>query len=121
MAVADYRQARDWHAGRCAVCGRAGARLVDDHCHATGLLRGWLCSGCNGQEGKNPLSLYSAYRYRPPAVLLRWAIPYGDPRREGAQPLPWIVATYGERPREPRAAAEYLARVAMSALRRQTE
>ncbi|MGW2416893.1 endonuclease domain-containing protein [Streptomyces tubercidicus] len=106
-----YQQARDWHAGRCAACGTTRA-LVDDHCHATGLLRGWLCRACNRQEARDQLSLFSAYRSRPPTVLLQWAVPYGDLRREGAQPLPWVVATFGERPTDPRAAAGYLARFA---------
>ena len=30
----------------CAICGCEG-RLTLDHCHDTGRLRGWLCSGCN--------------------------------------------------------------------------
>ena len=33
-------------AGCCAICGRDD-RLVVDHSHETGELRGWLCVGCN--------------------------------------------------------------------------
>ena len=32
--------------GKCAVCGRSEA-LVVDHCHATGFVRGALCGLCN--------------------------------------------------------------------------
>lgn len=39
-----------WHRGRCAMCG-ARDRLVRDHCHQTGLVRGLLCAPCNASEG----------------------------------------------------------------------
>lgn len=31
----------------CEVCGNAHAKIVLDHCHETGLFRGWLCDPCN--------------------------------------------------------------------------
>ncbi|WP_436960832.1 endonuclease domain-containing protein [Streptomyces sp. SudanB182_2057] len=53
-----------WQADRCAVCGRTGHRLVLDHDHATGLVRGWLCVSCNTREGAafGPGSVFALYR-----------------------------------------------------------
>jgi hypothetical protein len=33
--------------GRCAICGETPERLVVDHCHASGMVRGLLCQSCN--------------------------------------------------------------------------
>lgn len=38
---------RDAHHGRCAICRREDRRLVVDHCHETGWIRGLLCDSCN--------------------------------------------------------------------------
>lgn len=38
----------------CELCGktnRAGKVLVNDHCHASGAFRGWLCTPCNAALG----------------------------------------------------------------------
>jgi hypothetical protein len=63
----------DWQAGRCAVCGRwADDRLVEDHDHQTGLVRGYLCRSCNTREGMNPTDEYRVwreYRQRNPATM----------------------------------------------------
>lgn len=39
-----------WQDGRCALCGKKG-RLVEDHCHESGNIRGLLCRSCNVGEG----------------------------------------------------------------------
>ncbi len=64
----------------CACCGREETRIVGrnnrsegkipmlhvDHCHATGLIRGLLCSSCNqalGLLGEDPDRIKSLLRY----------------------------------------------------------
>jgi len=46
------RAERELIAGRscpptCEVCGELNIRIVFDHCHASGLFRGWICDRCN--------------------------------------------------------------------------
>ncbi|MFD9076613.1 endonuclease domain-containing protein [Streptomyces lasiicapitis] len=76
---------RAWHDGRCAVCGYRDVRLVDDHDHDTGLIRGLLCRSCNGRE-PNDDGLFRKYRERPPAQILGIYLRYWDPFRGWAQP-----------------------------------
>jgi hypothetical protein len=68
-------------AGRCAICGENRRRLVCDHDHATGLVRGWLCVSCNTREGAavGPGTVFTAYRERPPTAILGLTIRYRDP------------------------------------------
>lgn len=51
----------------CECCGKADRRaLALDHCHETGVFRGWLCSRCNlglGQLGDTIDSLQRALDY----------------------------------------------------------
>lgn len=67
-----------WQAGACAVCSATRGRLVVDHCHATGLVRGLLCSSCNTAEGVGDARVFAAYRGRPPAVMLGLEEQYGS-------------------------------------------
>lgn len=71
----------DWQQGRCAVCGNRPRVLAEDHDHATGLVRGLLCRGCNVQEGagRAALALFERYRRRPPVALLDIEVAYLDP------------------------------------------
>lgn len=57
--------------GRCAICEVEGS-LVEDHDHATGLLRGLLCGGCNVRDGQlaTPTPALASYRQLPPATRL---------------------------------------------------
>lgn len=69
-----------WQDGRCAICGKR-RDLVCDHEHATGLVRGWLCSSCNTAEGLNhePDTIFARYRERPPTAILGLTIRYLNP------------------------------------------
>ncbi|MET9347693.1 endonuclease domain-containing protein [Streptomyces termitum] len=81
LAGSDQEILKAWQAGRCAVCGETGRRLVLDHDHETGLVRGWLCVSCNTREGLavGPGSVFTRYRERSPAVILGLAVRYRDP------------------------------------------
>lgn len=59
LTVADYERMCAERDGKCDLCRRAPAgrghqagRLVVDHCHATGRVRGLLCFHCNTAVGK---------------------------------------------------------------------
>ncbi len=52
--------------GACAICSASGKKLVVDHDHRTGLVRGLLCHSCNmgiGQLGDNYLMVNRAAQY----------------------------------------------------------
>jgi len=64
---------RRWQDGRCAVCGLRPDRLVIDHHHVSGLVRGLLCASCNVAEGRRTsyyAEPYASYRRRPPALIV---------------------------------------------------
>jgi hypothetical protein len=74
-----YRHLHTWQNGMCAMCGRDGDRLVLDHCHETGLARGFLCSPCNIKESKSfDVIEWDIYRKFPPAVVLGLKFYYND-------------------------------------------
>lgn len=53
----------EWQAGRCAWCGRnVGDVLWLDHCHMTGLVRGYLCRSCNRVEGSGENGEWDEWR-----------------------------------------------------------
>lgn len=68
----------EWQAGRCAWCGTDRApRMVRDHCHMTGLVRGLLCSGCNTKEGVSENPAWESWRNGDhPAAAMRYAEVY---------------------------------------------
>lgn len=63
-------------AGRCAVCEEE-KRLVVDHDHVTGYVRGLLCSRCNVTEGTKDWPWLRAYRSNPPARAIGLRVAYG--------------------------------------------
>lgn len=66
----------EFHADRCAMCGkRVADNAVTDHDHATGLVRGFLCRGCNTREGMCGAPVFVKYRRRYPMLILgiEWA------------------------------------------------
>lgn len=69
---------RRWQAGACAMCSASRGRLLVDHCHQTGQIRGLLCSSCNTAEGLGSSPSFAAYRLRPPTVMLGMAEQYGS-------------------------------------------
>ena len=69
---------RRWQDGACAMCSARPERLLVDHCHPSGLVRGLLCTSCNTAEGLRDAPSFVAYRERPPAVLLGVEEQYGS-------------------------------------------
>ena len=61
------------------MCSATRARLLVDHCHKTGLVRGLLCTSCNTAEAHSDAPAFAAYRRRPPAVMLKVEQQYGSP------------------------------------------
>ena len=50
----------------CECCGEQRDKLLIDHCHSTGEMRGWLCNPCNiaiGNLGDNLEGVLRAVRY----------------------------------------------------------
>jgi hypothetical protein len=53
ITLEEYNLLLQEQEGVCAICKRTEARrLAVDHCHATGQIRGLLCSGCNRLLGR---------------------------------------------------------------------
>lgn len=57
LTAEEYKQLIDKQGGKCAICGAnignaEGDRLYVDHDHATGKVRGLLCTNCNLGLGK---------------------------------------------------------------------
>ncbi len=49
LSSAQFAEMERTQGGACAICREVQTtkRLAVDHCHATGRIRGLLCSGCN--------------------------------------------------------------------------
>lgn len=76
----------EWQDRRCAMCGYDDCRLVLDHCHESGLARGFLCSPCNIAESKSYDSTkWDIYRTFNPCKMLKLNFYYND---FGSSPYP---------------------------------
>jgi hypothetical protein len=56
---------RETQAGLCGICRRR-RKLVIDHCHESGAVRGLLCHACNtaiGSLDEDPRIIHAAVRY----------------------------------------------------------
>lgn len=61
-----YETIKASQGGGCALCGEVDDKLVVDHCHERGQIRGLLCHGCNiglGMFRDNPSTLRKAIGY----------------------------------------------------------
>jgi hypothetical protein len=46
-----YKALTEHHQGKCGICDKPSDKLVVDHNHVTGKVRGLLCSNCNTALG----------------------------------------------------------------------
>jgi hypothetical protein len=77
LTVEQYNQMFVDQGGLCAICDK-NLRLVVDHCHLTGKIRGLLCDRCNrglGYFKDNPKALLNASKY---ILRIRQPAPQGS-------------------------------------------
>ena len=51
ITLKDYYKLKRNQSNKCAICGQRKKKLVIDHCHITGKVRGLLCVKCNTYLG----------------------------------------------------------------------
>ena len=64
--LAQYEELCEAQQGRCLVCKDEAERLVVDHCHTSGKIRGLVCSPCNlalGHSKDDPARLIALAKY----------------------------------------------------------
>lgn len=85
ITIEQYHEMRERQEGHCAICGvEAGEKLVVDHNHQTGQVRGLLCHLCNAmigcaRESLDILAAAAAYLYaeqHPEAGAVRAEVRY---------------------------------------------
>lgn len=66
MKAGDYERMYEEQEGKCQICNIYHTKLVVDHCHNTGNVRGLLCDPCNKGLGffkDNSVYLQNAINY----------------------------------------------------------
>jgi hypothetical protein len=82
---------KGWQAGRCAICGQSNDKLLLDHDHRSGLIRGLLCWSCNALEAFRQEPVFVRYRERCPAMICGIEEPYLHPYTgKYAEPRPVV-------------------------------
>lgn len=104
----------------CGVNITLSTNLVVDHCHRTGLERGFLCRSCNGREASGQGIHWDQYRHRPPSAICGQIDLYCDPWHGLVEPEEWVVQVLGPLPATCEARVAYL-RAALKLDRRQLE
>lgn len=51
ITLAQFEQMQQEQSGKCKICQRDDRDLYVDHCHASGIVRGLLCTQCNTAAG----------------------------------------------------------------------
>jgi protein-arginine kinase activator protein McsA len=66
ISIDDYEKMLENQLGLCKICHQSNQKLLIDHDHKTGKIRGLLCNGCNrglGYFNENILALKEAIIY----------------------------------------------------------
>lgn len=66
ISLAEYKSIKEKQNGCCAICNTRDRKLVVDHSHKTGQIRGLLCTSCNlmlGHSKDQPERLVKAANY----------------------------------------------------------
>lgn len=66
LTIEDYEKILQDQNGLCKICHKKPKKIVVDHCHKTGIVRGLLCNECNRAIGllkENLQSLQNAIMY----------------------------------------------------------
>lgn len=67
-----------FHDGRCGICGQDSGALITDHDHVDDRVRGYICQGCNRQEGRSDAPVFVAWRLRHAADIVGVRIRYAE-------------------------------------------
>lgn len=82
MTLEEFESIADGQSGKCSLCDEVPTKLVVDHDHETGIVRGLICDPCNrglGAFRDDPIRLKRAIQYlaAPPLLGLAKMSRYG--------------------------------------------